>query len=141
MDSAMTAPERAGHMSGRSASVSGASRGIGRAIALRHAEEGAELFVTATYPVLLDESRALAQAQGAKLTLHCADLSQPCRRWWTRRCKRRAASASLSETPASTRRSGGPTPAPRTSAASSRHVPPASGARGTSVPATRRSML
>ena len=61
-------------LSGKTLFVTGASRGIGRAIALRYAEEGAELFLTATNRALLDETRALAEAQGAKVTLHVADV-------------------------------------------------------------------
>jgi len=72
----MTHPTRPGRLAGRRALITGASRGIGRAIALRYAEEGAELFLTATNAALLDETRALAEAQGAQVALHCADVSQ-----------------------------------------------------------------
>jgi meso-butanediol dehydrogenase / (S,S)-butanediol dehydrogenase / diacetyl reductase len=65
-----------GRLAGRTALITGASRGIGRAIAQRFAEEGAELFLTATNAALLDETRVLAEAQGAKVTLHCADLGR-----------------------------------------------------------------
>jgi meso-butanediol dehydrogenase/(S,S)-butanediol dehydrogenase/diacetyl reductase len=72
----MNAPARAGRLAGRTALITGASRGIGRAIAQRYAEEGAELFLTATQLAGLEETRGLAEAQGAKVTLHCADLGQ-----------------------------------------------------------------
>jgi meso-butanediol dehydrogenase / (S,S)-butanediol dehydrogenase / diacetyl reductase len=56
--------------------ITGASRGIGRAIALRYAEEGADLFLVATRRDGLEETQALATAQGAKVWLHAADVSQ-----------------------------------------------------------------
>jgi NAD(P)-dependent dehydrogenase (short-subunit alcohol dehydrogenase family) len=65
-----------GRLQGRTALITGASRGIGRAIALRFAEEGAALFLTATNRALLEETKALAEAQGAQVTLHVADLSR-----------------------------------------------------------------
>ena len=72
----MNAASRPGRLAGRTALITGASRGIGRAIAQRYAEEGAQLFLTATNRALLEETQALAEAQGAKVTLHCADLSR-----------------------------------------------------------------
>jgi NAD(P)-dependent dehydrogenase (short-subunit alcohol dehydrogenase family) len=70
----MNAPSRSDGLAGRTALITGASRGIGCAIALRYAEEGADLFLTATKRTLLEETQALAEAHGAKVTLHCADL-------------------------------------------------------------------
>ena len=67
---------RPGRLSGRAALITGASRGIGRAIALRYAEEGASLFLTATSRAKLEETQALAEAQGAKVVLHTADVSE-----------------------------------------------------------------
>jgi len=67
---------RPGRLSGRAALITGASRGIGRAIALRYAEEGASLFLTATSRAKLEETQALAEAQGAKVLLHTADVSE-----------------------------------------------------------------
>ncbi len=56
MTASSTRPAR---LAGRTALITGASRGIGRAIALRYAEEGAELFLTATKRSLLEETQAL----------------------------------------------------------------------------------
>ncbi len=72
----MNLPARPGRLAGRKALITGASRGIGRAIALRYAEEGADLFLTATRADLLEETRGLAEARGAKVWLHAADVSR-----------------------------------------------------------------
>ena len=65
-----------GRLSGRAALITGASRGIGRAIAVRYAEEGADLFLTATNRDKLEETRKLAAAHGGKVALHLADVSE-----------------------------------------------------------------
>ncbi|TAK37468.1 MAG: SDR family oxidoreductase [Betaproteobacteria bacterium] len=66
---------RPGRLSGRTALVTGASRGIGRAIALRYAQEGADLLLTATNRAKLEETCALAQAHGGSVGLYLADVS------------------------------------------------------------------
>jgi NAD(P)-dependent dehydrogenase (short-subunit alcohol dehydrogenase family) len=70
-----SATARPGRLAGRRALITGASRGIGRAIALRYAEEGAELFLAATSLAGLDETRALAEARGARVAVHAVDVS------------------------------------------------------------------
>jgi meso-butanediol dehydrogenase/(S,S)-butanediol dehydrogenase/diacetyl reductase len=66
---------RPGRLSERTALITGASRGIGRAIALRYAEEGADLFLVATNRAKLEETKALAEARGAKVVVHAVDVS------------------------------------------------------------------
>ena len=72
----MAAEARPGRLAGRAALVTGASRGIGRAIALRYAEEGADLFLTATSAAKLTETRALTAKHGGKIVTHLADVSE-----------------------------------------------------------------
>jgi NAD(P)-dependent dehydrogenase (short-subunit alcohol dehydrogenase family) len=72
----MNQPLRPGRLAGRTALVTGASRGIGRAIALRYAEEGAELFLTATHRAKLEETQKLCTPHGGKVHLHLADVSE-----------------------------------------------------------------
>jgi len=56
-----------GPFSGRSALVVGGSRGLGRAVALALAREGARVLVTGRNPDALGELRAIARARGVPL--------------------------------------------------------------------------
>ena len=71
----MTDTSKRGRLAGRVAMITGASRGIGRAIALRYAEEGANLFLVATNRSKLEESQAQTEALGVKSVVHAADVS------------------------------------------------------------------
>ncbi len=64
-------------LAGKKAIITGASRGIGRAIAERYAEEGADLFLTATGLEQLAETKAAAEAHGANVELFAGDVSEP----------------------------------------------------------------
>jgi NAD(P)-dependent dehydrogenase (short-subunit alcohol dehydrogenase family) len=66
-----------GRMAGQRALITGASRGIGRAIAEAFAREGARLALHATTTEGLAETRAAVEALGAEVSLHAADVSDP----------------------------------------------------------------
>lgn len=73
----MAGQERTGRLAGKCALITGASRGIGRAVAVRFAEEGADLILSATGLAQLEETRALAEAQGVRVLVHAADVADP----------------------------------------------------------------
>jgi len=66
---------RPGRLAGRTALITGASRGIGRSIAVRYAQEGADLVLAATRRDGLEETQALAEAHGARVLLQVVDVS------------------------------------------------------------------
>jgi 3-oxoacyl-[acyl-carrier protein] reductase len=65
-----------GHLDGKTAIVTGASRGIGRAIAVKLAEEGARVVLTARDPDLLDSAVRQITESGGKATRIIADLRE-----------------------------------------------------------------
>jgi len=62
---------------GKAALITGASRGIGKAIARAYAAEGADLFLTATSSQNLQETIAGLADTGVDIHCHAADLSDP----------------------------------------------------------------
>jgi meso-butanediol dehydrogenase/(S,S)-butanediol dehydrogenase/diacetyl reductase len=70
----MTDP-REGRLAGRRALITGASRGIGRAIAEAYAREGADLFLTATSASNLADTEAAIANHGGKVVCHGAEIS------------------------------------------------------------------
>lgn len=66
-----------GWFTGRTAIVTGASRGIGRAIAERFADEGATLVLTATSSAGLDEVVGACRERGARVEGVVGDLADP----------------------------------------------------------------
>ena len=66
----------AGRLSGRTALVTGASRGIGRAIAQAYAREGADLVLSATNEASLDLVKNELEEWGVSVACFAADLSE-----------------------------------------------------------------
>lgn len=66
-----------GRLAGCTALITGASRGIGRAIAEAFAREGADLFLVATKAANLADTQAAVEARGRRAAAHGADVSDP----------------------------------------------------------------
>jgi len=63
-------------LEGRTALITGASRGIGRGIALKFAQEGADLFLCATKMEKLKETKELASTSGRTIELYTVDVAE-----------------------------------------------------------------
>jgi NAD(P)-dependent dehydrogenase (short-subunit alcohol dehydrogenase family) len=70
----MNAKKQGGRLAGRTILITGGGRGIGRAIATRFAQEGADLFLRATRMETLQETRSLAADAGGKVELYAVDV-------------------------------------------------------------------
>jgi 3-hydroxybutyrate dehydrogenase len=68
---------RSGRLAGEVAVISGASRGIGRAIAAAFVAEGADLSLLATNGPLLDEATRALSTGGARVVNHVVDVADP----------------------------------------------------------------
>ncbi len=64
-----------GKLNNRVALITGAGRGIGRAIAVNFANEGADLFLCATRMETLQETQKLASASGRRIELYPVDIA------------------------------------------------------------------
>jgi NAD(P)-dependent dehydrogenase (short-subunit alcohol dehydrogenase family) len=69
------AEDRHGRLAGKRALITGASRGIGRAIAEAYAREGADLFLTATKAENLADTEAAVAGFGGKTVCHGVEIS------------------------------------------------------------------
>lgn len=76
-EDAQPAEPAAGKLSGRIALVTGASRGIGRAVAERFAAEGAELILVGRTQGALEEVDDAIRAAGGRASLVPGDLTEP----------------------------------------------------------------
>ena len=68
---------KAGRLAGKNALITGASRGIGRAIACAYAAQGANVFLTATNLEKLEETRALVEEHSVAAACHTANVADP----------------------------------------------------------------
>ncbi|NIN60487.1 MAG: SDR family NAD(P)-dependent oxidoreductase, partial [Xanthomonadales bacterium] len=66
-----------GRLAGKTALVTGASRGIGRAIALAYGRQGADVFLTATNLDNLVGTRDQLADMGVEVACHAADVGNP----------------------------------------------------------------
>jgi meso-butanediol dehydrogenase/(S,S)-butanediol dehydrogenase/diacetyl reductase len=73
----MDSTQSGGRLIGRNALITGASRGLGRAIACAYAAQGANVFLTATNRDKLEETRELVEAHSVGAACHTADISDP----------------------------------------------------------------
>jgi NAD(P)-dependent dehydrogenase (short-subunit alcohol dehydrogenase family) len=64
-------------LDGQRALVTGASRGIGRALAIGLAEHGADVLAVARSKADLEETEEMSRAAAGSVTAHAADLSDP----------------------------------------------------------------
>jgi len=64
-------------LDGKTALVTGASRGLGREIALAFAEAGADVVITGRHQDTLDKTAADIRAHGRKAGTHLADMADP----------------------------------------------------------------
>ena len=72
-----TPPPSAKPFSGKAAIVTGSSKGIGRAIAVRLARDGASVVLTARDQALLDQAVGEIRAEGGKAAAIALDLRMP----------------------------------------------------------------
>src|SRR5689334_18898896 len=63
-------------MSGKICVVTGAGRGLGRAIALAYADQGADVVLAARTRSDLDEVAGLVRAKGRRALIHPADVTK-----------------------------------------------------------------
>jgi meso-butanediol dehydrogenase / (S,S)-butanediol dehydrogenase / diacetyl reductase len=71
----MQAEHHSQRLNNRVALITGASRGIGRAIALKFAQEGADLFLCATDMEKLQETQKQAEKFGRRIELYTLDIA------------------------------------------------------------------